>query len=59
MTCVTKLTVVVRAALIHGILCSEALKILFGQQLVDRMFENKSLHDRARHATVTSRVTQH
>ena len=35
---VTKLTLAVKAAFIHEILCFEAFKILFGQQLVDRMF---------------------
>ena len=46
MTCVNKLTLAVKAAFIHEIHCSEVFKILFGQQLVDRMFENKSLHNR-------------
>ena len=46
MTCVTKLTLALKAAFIHEILCFEAIKILFGQQLVDSMFENKSVHDR-------------
>ena len=45
MICVTKLTLAVKAAFINEILCFEPFKILFGQQLVDRMLENKSLHD--------------
>ena len=43
-TCVTKLTLVAKAAFIRKILCFEVFKILFGQ-LVDRMLENKSLHE--------------
>ena len=39
---VTKLTLAVKAAFIHKILCFETFKIIFGQ-LVDRMLENKSL----------------
>ena len=34
----------VEAAFIRKILCFEVFKILFGQ-LVDRMLENKSLHE--------------
>ena len=43
-TCVTKLTLAAKAAFICKILCFEVFKILFGQ-LVDRMLENKSLHE--------------
>ena len=43
-TCVTKLTLAAKAAFIHKILCVEVFKILFGQ-LVDKMLENKSLHE--------------
>ena len=39
---VTKLTLTVKAAFIHKILCFEMFKIIFGQ-LVDRMLENKRL----------------
>ena len=46
MICVTKLSLAVKAAFIDEILCFEAFKILFSQQLVDRMLENKTLHDR-------------
>ena len=42
---VIKLTRVAKAAFIHKILCFEVFKILFGQ-LVERMLENKSLHER-------------
>ena len=44
-TCVTKLTLAAKAAFIRKILCFEVFKILFGQ-LVERMLENKSLHER-------------
>ena len=44
-TCVTKLILAAKAAFIRKILCFEVFKILFGQ-LVERMLENKSLHDR-------------
>ena len=43
-TSVTKLTLAVKAAFIHKILCVEVFKILFGQ-LVDKMLENNSLHE--------------
>ena len=43
-TCVTKLTLATKAAFIHKILCFEVFKILFSQ-LVDRMLENKILHE--------------
>ena len=43
-TCVTKLTLAAKAAFIRKILCFEVFKILFGQ-LVERMLENKSLHE--------------
>ena len=39
-TCVTKLTLVTKAAFVHKILCFEVSKIFFGQ-LVNRMLENK------------------
>ena len=41
---VTKLTPVVKAAVIHKILCFETFKIIFGQ-LVDRMLENESFFE--------------
>ena len=44
-TCVNKLTLAAKAAFIRKILCFEVFKRLFGQ-LVDRMLENKSLHER-------------
>ena len=39
------MTLAAKAAFIRKILCFEVFKILFGQ-LVDRMLENKSLHER-------------
>ena len=42
--CVTKLTIAAKADFICKILCFEVYKILFGQ-LVDRVLENKSLHE--------------
>ena len=44
-TFVTKLTLEAKAAFIRKSVCFEVFKILFGQ-LVDRMLENKSLHER-------------
>ena len=44
-TCVTKLTLVAKAAFIWKSLCFEVFKVLFSQ-FVDRMLENKSLHER-------------
>ena len=41
---VTKLTLTVKAAFIHKILCFGMFKIIFGQ-LVDRMLENKRLFE--------------
>ena len=41
---VTKLTLAVKAAYIHKILCFETFKIIFSQ-LVNRMLENKSLFE--------------
>jgi len=47
MTFVTKLSLAAKAAFVHKTLCFEVLKILFGL-FVDRMLENKSLHERLR-----------
>ena len=43
-TFVTKLTLAAKAAFIRKSVCFEVFKILFGQ-LVDRMLQNKSLHE--------------
>lgn len=45
MTFVTKLSLTAKATFIRKTLCLEVFKIIFGQ-LVDRILENKSRHER-------------